>query len=136
MTNVSHDLKTPLTAIITYVNLLKKEDITENERKHYIQVLEGKSMRLKALIEDLFEVSKANSGVTPVNLVEVDIVSLLKQVRLELSDRIEESGVDFRWHLPEEKVNLMLDSQKTYRVFENLLVNIITVSYTHLGGIP
>ena len=125
VTNVSHDLKTPLTAIITYVNLLKKEDITENERKHYIQVLEGKSMRLKALIEDLFEVSKANSGVTPVNLVEVDIVSLLKQVRLELSDRIEESGVDFRWHLPEEKVNLMLDSQKTYRVFENLLVNII-----------
>ena len=124
VTNVSHDLKTPLTAIITYVNLLKQEDVTEEERRSYIEVLEGKSMRLKSLIEDLFEVSKANSGITPVNLVEVDIVSLLKQVRLELGDRIEASGIDFRWNLPEEKVILNLDSQKTYRVFENLLVNI------------
>lgn len=124
VTNVSHDLKTPLTAIITYVNLLKQEDITEEERRSYIEVLEGKSMRLKSLIEDLFEVSKANSGITPLNLVEVDIVSLLKQVRLELGDRIESCGIDFRWNLPEEKVILNLDSQKTYRVFENLLVNI------------
>ncbi|MGI5947180.1 MAG: sensor histidine kinase [Lachnospiraceae bacterium] len=124
ITNVSHDLKTPLTAIITYVNLLEQEDITEEERRSYIEVLEGKSLRLKSLIEDLFEVSKANSGITPLNLVEVDIVSLLKQVRLELGDRIEASGIDFRWNLPEEKVILNLDSQKTYRVFENLLVNI------------
>lgn len=130
ITNVSHDLKTPLTAIITYVNLLKQEDITEEERRSYIEVLEGKSMRLKSLIEDLFEVSKANSGVTPVNLVEVDIVSLLKQVRLELGDRIEASGIDFRWNLPEEKVILSLDSQKTYRVFENLLVNITKYALT------
>ena len=125
VTNVSHDLKTPLTAIITYVNLLKQEDITEEERRSYIEVLEGKSMRLKSLIEDLFEVSKANSGITPLNLVEVDIVSLLKQVCLELRDRIESCGIDFRWNLPEEKVILNLDSQKTYRVFENLLVNIM-----------
>lgn len=125
VTNVSHDLKTPLTAIITYINLLKKEDITEEERHNYIQVLEAKSMRLKALIEDLFEVSKATSGNTPLELVDVDIVSLLKQVHLELGDRMETSGIDFRWNLPEEKVILKLDSQKTYRVFENLLVNIL-----------
>ncbi len=125
VTNVSHDLKTPLTAIITYVNLLKKEDVTEEERKNYIDILEKKSMRLKSLIEDLFEVSKATSGAATVKLENVDIVSLLKQVRLELQDRIDNSGVEFRWDLPEEKVVLLLDSQKTYRVFENLLVNII-----------
>lgn len=125
VTNVSHDLKTPLTAIITYVNLLKKENVTEEERRNYIDILEKKSMRLKVLIEDLFEVSKATSGAATVKLENVDIVSLLKQVRLELQDRIDGSGVDFRWNLPEEKVVLPLDSQKTYRVFENLLVNII-----------
>lgn len=73
ITNVSHDLKTPLTAIITYVNLLKKQDITEEERSSYIQVLDQKSMRLKHLIEDLFEVSKANSRTVILNPVEVDI---------------------------------------------------------------
>lgn len=125
VTNVSHDLKTPLTAIITYINLLKREDITEEERRSYIQILEAKSMRLKGLIEDLFEVSKATSGSIPLELIDVDIVSLLKQVHLELGDRIETSGIDFRWNLPEEKVILKLDSQKTYRVFENLLVNIL-----------
>lgn len=62
ITNVSHDLKTPLTAIITYIGLLKDENITEEERRSYIDTLDKKSMRLKALIEDLFEISKADSG--------------------------------------------------------------------------
>lgn len=125
ITNVSHDLKTPLTAIITYVNLLKKEGITEEERRDYINILDQKSMRLKSLIEDLFEISKANSNNVTLTLVEVDIVSLMKQVRLELEDKISSSQVDFRWNIPEEKVILKLDSEKTYRVFENLLINII-----------
>lgn len=125
ITNVSHDLKTPLTAIITYVDLLKKEDITENERKTYIGVLDQKSMRLKHLIEDLFEVSKANSRNVTLNMMDVDIVSLMKQVRLELEDKAQETSVDFKWNLPEAKVILNLDSEKTYRVFENLIVNII-----------
>lgn len=124
ITNVSHDLKTPLTAIITYVNLLKQPGITEEERTSYIQVLDQKSMRLKVLIEDLFEVSKATSGAVTMNRGPVDILSLIKQVRLELSDRMEASGVEFRWALPEEKIILYLDSQRTYRIFENLLVNI------------
>ena len=82
ITNVSHDLKTPLTAIITYVNLLKQENITEEERNSYIQILDQKSMRLKELIEDLFEVSKAANGTVVLHPEEVDVVSLLKQVHL------------------------------------------------------
>ena len=125
ITNVSHDLKTPLTAIITYVNLLKKEGITEEERRNYIRILDQKSMRLKSLIEDLFEISKANSNNVTLHLVEVDIVSLMKQVRLELEDKIGRSQVEFRWNMPDDKAVLILDSGKTYRVFENLLVNIV-----------
>lgn len=125
ITNVSHDLKTPLTAIITYVNLLKKEGITEEERRNYIRILAQKSMRLKSLIEDLFEISKANSNNVTLHLVEVDIVSLMKQVRLELEDKIGRSQVEFRWNMPDDKAVLILDSEKTYRVFENLLVNIV-----------
>ena len=124
ITNVSHDLKTPLTAIITYVNLLKQENITDEEREAYIRVLDQKSMRLKVLIEDLFEVSKASSGMVSLHLEDVDIVSLLKQVRFELADKIEKSGIEFRYNLPGERIVLHLDSQKTYRIFENLLVNI------------
>ncbi|MGN0373216.1 MAG: sensor histidine kinase [Enterocloster sp.] len=125
ITNVSHDLKTPLTAIITYVNLLKEENISDEDRKKYIQILDQKSMRLKNLIEDLFEVSKAHSGTVTLHQENVDIVSLLKQVYFELTDKIETSGIDFRLHLPEERIILSLDSQKTYRIFENLLINII-----------
>ena len=124
ITNVSHDLKTPLTAIITYVNLLKQENVTEEERSSYIQVLDQKSMRLKMLIEDLFEVSKASSGTVTLHPENVDIISLLKQVRFELSDKMTASGIEFRFNLPEGRVVLYLDSQKTYRIFENLLVNI------------
>lgn len=125
ITNVSHDLKTPLTAIITYVDLLKDETITEEERRSYIATLEKKSQRLKVLIEDLFEVSKANTKNVTLDIMDVDVVNLMKQVRLELDDKIQDSSLDFRWNLPEEKVILPLDSQKTYRVFENLLNNIL-----------
>ena len=125
ITNVSHDLKTPLTAIITYVDLLKNPEITEEERASYIETLDLKSQRLKVLIEDLFEVSKANSGNVKMNFMDVDIVNLMKEVRVELSDKIEASGLTFRWNLPEEKVILSLDGQRTYRIFENLLNNAI-----------
>ena len=125
ITNISHDLKTPLTAIITYVDLLKKENISENERKSYIQTIEQKSQRLKVLIEDLFEVSKVNSGNIKLNLQKIDVVSLLKQIRFEMEDEIEKSNLTFRWNLPEERVVLNLDSQRTYRIFENLLTNML-----------
>lgn len=124
ITNVSHDLKTPLTAIITYVNLLKDEK-DEEKRKDYIDILECKSMRLKVLIEDLFEISKASSQNVNLNLMNVDIVNLFKQVKFELEDKFEEKGLEFRTTFPEEKVILRLDSQKTCRIFENLLNNIV-----------
>lgn len=125
ISNVSHDLKTPLTAIITYVNLLKDESITSEQRQSYVDVLDKKSMRLKSLIEDIFEISKATSQNVTLNLIDIDIVSLLKEVRLELEDKIDESNLDFRWKLPETKIILALDSQKTFRIFENLLLNIL-----------
>lgn len=123
ITNVSHDLKTPLTAITTYVELLKNENITEEERRSYIETLEKKSLRLKVLIEDLFEVSKASSNNITLNLVEVDVVNLLKQVSIEHTDAFETAELDLRFSVPEEKIVLTLDSQKTYRIFENLFVN-------------
>ena len=131
ITNVSHDLKTPLTAIITYVDLLKDPNLSAEERKKYIQILDQKANRLKLLIEDLFEISKATSKTVQLNIVDVDIVSLLRQVKLELQDKIEATDLLFRWHLPEEKVILPLDSQRTYRVFENLLVNITKYAMPH-----
>lgn len=124
ITNVSHDLKTPLTAIITYIDLLKEEDVTETERKEYLSTLERKAQRLKTLIEDLFEMSKANSGNVNLELVPVDICSLMRQAYLEHEEAMEQTQLQVRFRMPEEKVVLKLDSQKTYRIFENLYANI------------
>ena len=130
ITNVSHDLKTPLTAIITYVDLLKKEE-DPGKQKEYVEVLEKKSQRLKVLIEDLFEISKAGSGNVKRELMDVDVVNLFKQVKLELEDKIKKADLDFRCSYPEEKLTVRLDSQKTYRIFENLLVNIVKYAMPH-----
>lgn len=130
ITNVSHDLKTPLTAIITYTDLVKNES-DEEKRKEYISVLERKSLRLKVLIEDLFEISKASSKNVTMNFMNVDIVDLLKQVGLECDRKIKDANLDFRYSLPEHKVVLALDSQKTYRIFENLITNITKYAMPH-----
>ncbi len=124
LTNVSHDLKTPLTAIITYVDLLKDENLTDEQRKEYLDTLERKSLRLKVLIEELFEVSKANSGNITLNLMEIDIISLIKQVAFEMSDKLEGAKLDVRLNLPNQKILSNLDGQKTYRIYENLFGNI------------
>ena len=124
ITNVSHDLKTPLTAIITYVDLLKEENVTPEQRRSYLDTLERKSLRLKVLIEDLFEISKASSGNVRFYPVAVDICNLMRQVYLEHEQQMTENGLDVRFDLPEEKLILQLDSQKTYRIFENLYVNV------------
>ncbi|WP_455718736.1 sensor histidine kinase [Anaerosporobacter sp.] len=125
ISNVSHDLKTPLTAIITYVNLLKNDEITEEERKSYIETLDKKSERLKQLIEDLFEVSKANSGNLEVNLDTVEVLSLIRQVELELAEKLEEVGIELSIRSNQEKVYLELDGQKSCRIFENLFGNLV-----------
>ncbi|HIY63530.1 MAG TPA: HAMP domain-containing histidine kinase [Candidatus Mediterraneibacter stercoripullorum] len=130
VTNVSHDLRTPLTAIITYVDLLKHEKDDE-KRNEYIAVLERKSLRLKVLIEDLFEISKAASKSVVMHYMKVDIVDLLKQVELENDSKIKGANLEFRWKLPDHKLIMWLDSQKTYRIFENLIVNITKYAMPH-----
>ncbi|MBE5959815.1 MAG: GHKL domain-containing protein [Lachnospiraceae bacterium] len=125
ITNVSHDLKTPLTAIITYINLLKDENLSEEDRKSYLDTLDRKSLRLKQLIEDLFEVSKLNSNNVELHMMKVDIISLIKQVEFEFSERFEEKKIEFRMTNSEEKIYVNLDGQKTFRIFENVFGNII-----------
>lgn len=90
ISNVSHDLKTPLTSLISYIDLMKQEP-DEAKRQEYLAVLERNSMRLKHLIEDLFEVSKANSGDLKLNVVDVDLVSLISQTLFELAPAIEKA---------------------------------------------
>ncbi|MBR6478480.1 MAG: HAMP domain-containing histidine kinase [Lachnospiraceae bacterium] len=125
ITNVSHDLKTPLTAIITYVNLLKEKNLTEEQRASYVDTLDKKSLRLKRLIEDLFEVSKANSGNVQLNIQNCDLANLIKQCFYEVEDKLQEKGLVTRLSFPEEKVVLRLDGEKTYRIYENLFNNIV-----------
>ncbi|MEG1527478.1 MAG: sensor histidine kinase [Erysipelotrichaceae bacterium] len=125
VSNVSHDLKTPLTSIITYVDLLKNEDISEEERKKYIDILDRNSVRLKVLIEDLFDISKATSGNVSLNLTQIDIVSLMKQILFENNDKIAQTNLIIRESYSDEKILLNLDSQKTYRILQNLITNII-----------
>jgi signal transduction histidine kinase len=130
ITNVSHDLKTPLTSIISYVNLLKELDIKNETASEYINVIESKSLRLKVLIDDLFEASKLSSGQMKLEKNPSDVVSLLRQTMGELSYKIEESGIEFKTNLPDKAVVLTMDGQKMWRVFDNMLNNILKYSPT------
>lgn len=125
ITNVSHDLKTPLTAIITYVNLLKDKNISEEDREQYVNTLDQKALRLKTLIEDLFEVSKANSGNVQLKLQKCDLEGLIKQIYYDMEEKLKEKKLITRFSFPEEKVVLLLDGEKTYRIYENLFQNIV-----------
>lgn len=128
ITNVSHDLKTPLTSIISYVDLLSQDNITEEQRKKYLDILKDKSDRLKVLIEDLFEVSKASSGSVELHMVNLDPVALLRQTLGEFQDKIENSNLNIIRKFPEEKVTVYADGRKTFRVFQNLISNIFKYS--------
>lgn len=128
ITNVSHDLKTPLTSIINYVDLLKQENLTQDQRDNYIEVLDRKAQRLKALIDDLFEASKMASGATELTLENVNVTSLLRQTLAELSEQIEASGLRFKITVPDKKVEAVLDGKKIWRVFENLIGNALKYS--------
>lgn len=128
ITNVSHDLKTPLTAIINYISLMKKEDIQPKHLKDYVQVLDKRSQRLKILIEDLFEASKIGSNNIELNLEENDINQLLTQTLVEMEDYINESKLDFIVNTPNKEVYILADGKKTFRVFENIISNILKYS--------
>ncbi len=128
ITNVSHDLKTPLTAIINYISLMKKEDIQPKHINDYVQVLDKRSQRLKILIEDLFEASKIGSNNIELNLEENDINQLLTQTLVEMEDYINESKLDFIVNTPDKEVYILADGKKTFRVFENIISNILKYS--------
>ena len=128
ISNVSHDLKTPLTSIINYVNILQDNRISEDERKDYLKILEQKSNKLKTLIEDLFEVSKINSGKLQLNKEKIDIVSLIYQAIGEYSSLYEEKGIEFKVECPEEEIIMDLDGIMISRVIENIVINALKYS--------
>lgn len=124
ITNVSHDLKTPLTSILNYSDLLSKEDNSQEEAREYAKIINEKSNKLRVLIEDLFEVSKATSNNIELDRQELDFNSLVAQSIGEWEDKIKENNIEIISNLPEEKVMLNLDGQKFSRVLDNLFSNI------------
>ncbi|WP_342508100.1 MFS domain-containing histidine kinase [Sporosarcina sp. FSL K6-2383] len=131
ITNVSHDLRTPLTSIITYTDLLKNEDLTAEERTKYVAVLDKKSQRLKTLIEDLFEVSKMASGNLELQRQRVDLAQLLQQALAEHEEEISKTGLDFRVTMPDSELLAYVDGKRWWRVLDNLIVN--AIKYTLPG---
>lgn len=128
ITNVSHDLRTPLTSIITYTELLKKSDLTADDRSAYLEIIDRKSQRLKGLIEDLFEVSKMASGNIELVKERVDLNQLLQQALAEYDNSLKESNLQFRVANPDKPLYAMVDGQKMWRVFDNLIGNIVKYS--------
>ena len=128
ITNVSHDLKTPLTSIVNYVDLLKKEDLNNQKADEYVSVLEEKSARLKQLIEDLVEASKASSGNLSVNAEKVDLHELVMQACGEYEEKIKKADLDIRINAEEKNTYIYADGKQMWRIIENLLSNIIKYS--------
>ena len=124
ITNVSHDIKTPLTSIINYVDLLKKEDIQNAQIEQYIAVLDKKSQRLKKLIEDLVEASKVSSGNVKLNMEVINLKELLNQTIGEFEDKLEKKNLKMEMDLPSENVLIKADNRYLYRVIENVFSNI------------
>lgn len=128
ITNVSHDLRTPLTSIITYTELLKSPDLTSEDREAYVQIIDRKSKRLKVLIDDLFEASKMASGSIELVKEKVDVVQLLQQALAEHNETVSESTLHFRVTKPDTPIFAIVDGQKMWRVFDNLIGNILKYS--------
>jgi len=127
ITNVSHDIRTPLTSIITYTDLLEHEGLDCKRAPEYLDVLKQKSLRLKTLTDELFEAAKAATGNIDVNLTELNIVSLINQVLGELDNSIKSSGIDLRVSLP-ERLYAKADGRLMQRIMENLLSNVFKYS--------
>lgn len=128
ITNVSHDLKTPLTSIISYVDLLNKEGDLPEHVNDYIQILGQKSQRLKNLIEDLFDLAKASSENISLDMKQIDLARLIQQTLADMEENINESGLVFRVNIPDQPVNIVSDGDKLYRVWENLITNALKYS--------
>lgn len=126
--NVSHDIKTPLTSIISYVEILKQEEGLPDYVKDYIKILDEKSQRLHQMVQDVFAVSKAASGELPMQMEELDFGKLLWQTLADMEEQIMGSDVTFRTEIPDAPVMILADGQRMYRVFQNLFQNAIKYS--------
>lgn len=124
ITNVSHDLKTPLTSVINYIDLMKQCDITDEKALEYMGVIDEKSIKLKRLIEDLIEASKVSSGNVTVNKTKLNLNELVTQAIVEETAELEKQGLKLVFDEPEQKVIVNADGTKIYRVIENLLSNV------------
>ena len=123
ITNVSHDIKTPLTSIINYVDLIKRENIQDPKILSYLAVLEQKSQRLKNLTEDLVEASKASSGNLNLEISDIDFVELVNQTNGEFEEKFQTRNLILVMNLPEEAAVIMADGRRLWRVLENLYNN-------------
>jgi signal transduction histidine kinase len=128
ITNVSHDLKTPLTSIISYIDLLAKEENLPEHVKDYIQILMQKSERLKNLIQDLFDLSKATSENLALEMEKLDLAKLIQQTVADMEEQITASGLTFRIKIPDQPVLIKSDGNKLRRVWENLISNVLKYS--------
>jgi signal transduction histidine kinase len=131
ITNVSHDLKTPLTSIINYIDLLKREDLEPEVARDYVRILDTKSQRLKTLIEDLFEASKAASGEMKLNIERIDVVQLLKQTLGEYDEKLKACSLEVKVNITADNIYINGDGKRLFRVFENLISNITKYSLNH-----
>lgn len=128
ISNVSHDLRTPLTSIINYVNILKSPDLTEEERNDYLKIVEQKSKKLKVLIDDLFEMSKINSGKIELVKDRIDILALIHQVVGEYVYLYEDKNIEFKVDSDSEEIYMNLDGKMMSRVIENIVINALKYS--------
>lgn len=124
ITNVSHDIKTPLTSIINYVDLIKRENIQDDKIRNYIAILDAKSQRLKHLTEDLVEASKISSGNITLQLVRMNFIELLYQTTGEFTENFNNKGLRIVMNVPDHPVVIEADSRRIWRVIENLFRNI------------
>ena len=124
ITNVSHDIKTPLTSVINYVDLLQQPH-SEEEGKQYLEVLSRQSARLKKLVEDLMDMSKASSGNMAVNTTKVDAVETVNQALGEFADKLEAANLTPVFRMPDSQLHMLADGRLTWRVLSNLLSNVV-----------
>ena len=127
ITNVSHDIKTPLTSIVSYTALLREEELPP-QAKDYAEVLCRKAQRLQSMVQDVFDISRAASGQLPVHLETLDLAMLLRQTLTDMAEPIEQSAVTLKPDIPIEPVPIVADGQRLYRVFQNLIQNALQYS--------
>lgn len=125
ISNVSHDLKTPLTSIVTYVDLLKQEEINNEAANGYIDVIERKAKRLTELTNDLFEAAKASSGAMPVEIEKIDWNAIIRQGLGEFDEKLNAASLEMRVKLLEKPAYISADGRLLWRVFDNLMGNVV-----------